>query len=235
MSILSKDYITINGVKSDELGLYVDTPPMPSMSVPMFQDIQIPGRGESVVMKKTLREDVEILISAYLFDDSAYNPNELYAYLQNAETLITSKSDEYQYRVKRLNQLVPTYQGHGKQFLSISFICSPYRYSTSNTAIATSSKEFWIEAEGTIHAEPIYKLYGNGDLKLKVNNDADNELTIFSVSGYCVVDTERMIIHKDGQFLKSRGLLPYLNIGSNIVNISNNVSKIEITKNERWI
>ena len=68
----------------------------------------------------------------------------------------------------------------------------------------------------------------------KVNNDdVENALTIYDVDGYVVADGEKIICHKDGQFVKSKGQIPFFAVGVN--KVQTNASVIEITKNERWI
>lgn len=234
MSITSSDYIKINGVSSDTVGLYIDTPPMPPMQVPVFQQVTIPGRAEQLTFKEASMEDIQIDISAYLFSDTdSAVPNEIYAYLCNAETLVTSKSSDFYYKVRRVLNVSPTYKGHGKQYLQLSFICSPFRYSATNTTITNSNSEFWIVNNGSYYCQPTYRLNGNGTLTLEVNDDTSNKLVIENVQGYVIVDAEKLIVHKDGTFKKSKGQIPFFAVGNN--KIKHNATSIEITKNERWV
>lgn len=228
-----RDFIIVNGVSSHELGLYVDTPPMPVMSTPMFQTLNIPGRVDALTIKDRAREDIPVPISAYLFDDNAHDPNELFKYLSNAKTLITSKNANFYYKVRRLETLTPEYQGHGKQHLNIVFICEGLRYAVDNDTISSWSQEFTVLVNGTEFCQPVYKLFGNGTIQLTVNDDVENALTIYDVDGYVVADGEKIICHKDGQFVKSKGQIPFFAVGVN--KVQTNASVIEITKNERWI
>lgn len=233
-AITGLDYIVINGISSDTVGLYIDTPPMPPMQVRNFQTITIPNRSEVLTMHEITRPDVQIDINAYLFDDEqSADPSAIYAYLDGAQTLKTSKNENFEYRVSRLLSIVPAYQGRGKQLLTISFMCSPYRYSTDNDAIEMTQFPGVVSNNGTTFCQPIFKLYGSGDLTLIVNEDTDNELTILDVDGYVIADAEKMICHKDGTFLRSSGKIPFFGVGDN--SIQTNATKIEIIKNERWL
>ena len=232
--ITSKDYILINGVSSDTVGLYIDTPPMPQMQAQKFQQITVPGRAEQITFKERVMEDIQVDISAYLFSDEySAVPDAIYAYLCNAETLMTSKSSEFYYKVRRVLNVVPTYKGHGKQFIQLSFICSPFRYSVENSTISVTSNEFWISNNGTYYCQPTYRLNGNGTLILEVNEDTENRLIIENVSGHVIVDAEKLLVHKNNVIAKSKGQIPFMALGKN--KIKHNATSIEIVKNERWI
>lgn len=228
-----RDYIIVNGVSSDTVGLYVDTPPMPSYQAPVTEAIVIPGRSETITVDQSTREDREVPISGYLFDNTAFEPDDLYAYLSTAKTLVTSKSSKYFYKVNHLQSITPTYQGNGKQFLQIVFQCSPYRYAVDNKTYIYDKDEVWISNNGSYYCQPIYKLYGSGTVQLTVNGDEENKLIIPNVDGYVTVDAEKILCYKENVIVKSKGQIPFLQTGENL--IQTNAASIEITLNERWI
>ena len=233
-AITGLDYIIINGVSSDTVGLYIDTPPMPPMQAKDFTSIHIPARSEDLILTGKGRKDIQIDITAYLFDDEqSADPESIYAYLDSAETLQTSKNDNFEYRVKRLLGITPSYKGHGKQLLKISFVCSPYRYATDNNMMELYNFPTSITNNGNTYCQPIFKLYGTGEITLTVNEDDDNKLIIPEVSGYVTADAEKLICHKDGTFKRCRGIIPFFAVGEN--SIETNATKIELIKNERWI
>lgn len=233
-AITGRDYIIINDVSSETVGLYVDTPPMPPLQAKNFQTITIPNRPEVLTMHDVTREDIQIDINAYLFDDEqSADPSTLYSFLDNATTLSTSKNADFEYKVRRLLSIIPAYQGHGKQLLTISFICSPYRYSTDNEATEITQLPSVVRNSGGIFCQPIYKLYGDGELTLTVNEDEENQLIISDVDDYVIADAEKLLCHKDGTIVRCAGKIPFLNVGDNY--IQTNATKIEVMKNERWL
>lgn len=233
MSITGRDYIIINGVNSDTVGLYIDTPPMPVYQARNFQDVSIPNRG-TLTLQQNDRADIQVDITAYLFtDEDSADPRTIYEFISAAETLSTSKSEDFYYKVKRVLSILPAYQGHGKQAMTISFICDPYRYSTDNEAIEITNATATINNAGGVYSQPVWKLYGTGELTLTVNEDDDNALVIPDVEGYVIADAEKMICHKDGTFMRCSGLIPFLAAGDNY--IQTNATKIEVIKNERWL
>lgn len=233
MSVTGRDYIIINGVSSDTVGLYIDTPPMPSYQALNFQDIVVPNRGTLTIQSKD-RADIQVDITAYLFsDEDSADPRQIYDFIAAAETLSTSKSDDFYYKVKRVLPIIPAYQGHGKQAIIISFVCDPYRYSTDNEPMSITTTTATINNAGGLYSQPIWKLYGTGELTLTVNEDDENALVIPDVDGYVIADAEKLICHKDSTFKRCSGKIPFLNVGDNY--IQTNATKIEVIKNERWL
>ena len=233
-AITGLDYIIINGVSSDTVGLYIDTPPMPPMQAQNFQTVSIPNRPEELTLRQITRQDIQVNITAYLFrDDDSSNPADIYAYLDGAKTLQTSKNEDFEYRVTRFLGVTPSYQGHGKQLLTLSFMCAPYRYAVENDVIEISGQSTIITVGGSVFCQPVYKLYGSGNLELTVNEDTANKLTIADTDGYVIADGEKLICYKDGTFIRFGGKIPFLGVGDNL--IETNATKIEIVKNERWL
>lgn len=233
-AITGIDYIKINGVSSETVGLYVDTPPMPPMQAQLFQTVSIPNRSEELTMRMITRQDIQVNITAYLFrDDDSSNPADIYAFLDGARTLQTSKNDDFEYRVKRFLGVTPAYQGHGKQLLTLSFMCSPYRYAIENDAIDVTQQSAILTVGGSVFCQPVYKIYGAGNIELTVNEDSANKLTIADVDTYVIADAEKLICHKNETFKRFGGKIPFLAVGDNL--IETNATKIEIVKNERWL
>lgn len=227
------DFITIDGVSSETVNVWIDTPPMPPKAKKKTQTISIPGR-EDVVVSNGEYEDVEVKITAYVFERD-YDPKNLYDFIEDAKALKTSISDNYYYRVKKVNGVTPNYIGHGKYRLDLSFLCSPYRYNTSNAKQTKTVKSFTIANSGTVYAQPVYTVYGSGEIKLKVNDDA-NTITVYNVNGQATIDCERLIAYgSDNKPLVTSGLFPFLSVGNNTVTITGSVTKTEYYMNSRWL
>lgn len=229
----SKDYIIINGVSSNTVHVWIDTPPMPPKARKKTQSISIPGR-EDVITTNGEYEDVEYKITAYVFERD-YNPDQLYIWMENAKTITTSLSSDYYYKVKKVNGVTPSYSGHGKYRLDLSFTCSPFRYSLSNNKIEKTTKTFTINNTGTYFSEPVYEIQGSGEISVKVN-DNENTITVYDVNGTIIIDCERLVAYNsDNDFLVTKGVFPFLSVGSNTVTVTGNVTKTGVYVNKRWL
>lgn len=231
-----KDYIILDGISSKEVGLYVDTPPLPPMALRKYSMFETEELGQSLTLGHDFFEDVTLNISCFVFDyGKNIDINAVYAWLRGKQKLQTSIYNDWYYYIKQIPAVLPSYSGKGLYKLDISFVCSPYRYNINNDIITVDKKDTVITVDGTYYTRPVYKIFGSGEITLIVNDDTEHALTIYDVSDYVVVDCEKMMIHKDGVWQKNKGVLPFFDVGANVVSFAGNVEKIEIIKNERWI
>lgn len=228
-----KDYIRINGISSQNINVWIDTPPIPPKAEKKTQTVVIPGR-EDVITSNGEYEDIPINVTAWVFERN-YDPADLYQFVENAKTLRTSLHYGFYYKVKKVMGIVPVYQGNGKYMLTLSFLCDPYKYSVDKTVHEETSKTFTITNDGTTYCKPIYTVYGSGTVKIKASDDA-NEITLYNVNGVATVDCERLIAYdSDKHLLTTSGIFPFLNVGDNEITIDGDVSKVEYMTNERWL
>lgn len=231
--MVSRDKIYINNVSSDTVGIYIDTPFLPPKAQRKTQSIVIPGRGEEVIVSDDDYEDVQVDISTYVFSDT-FDMNPVYAWMRDARTLRTSKHSGWYYKVKNVLGVIPSYQGHGKSAITLSFVCSPYRYKIANQ-ITKTEKSFTLNNSGNYYCKPVFKIFGTGDIKLTINND-ENNIYVFGVNGHCIIDAEKQLVYTEsGDILKTGGKTPYMVVGNNSVTITGNATRSEITLNERYL
>ncbi len=91
-----------------------------------------------------------------------------------------------------------------------------------------------IKNEGTIESKAVIKVYGSGDIKLKIN---DEEITIKSVNEYVTVDCVLNDAYKDDVLKNSDMIWGFIviKVGENNISFSENISKVEVKVNEAWI
>lgn len=231
-----KDYIILDGISSQEAGLYVDTPPLPPMALRKYSMFETEELGQSLTLGHDFFEDITLTISCFVFDyGKNIDINAVYTWLRGKQKLQTSIYNNWYYYIKQIPAVLPSYSGKGLYKLDISFVCSPYRYNVNNDIVTVDKKETIVDVSGSYYSRPYFKIYGNGEITLTVNYDDTHAMTIYDVSEYVIIDCEKMMVHKDGIWQKNKGQLPFFDVGANIIDFSGNVEKIEIFKNERWI
>ncbi|CAG7839619.1 hypothetical protein CLOHAE12215_01032 [Clostridium haemolyticum] len=116
----------------------------------------------------------------------------------------------------------------------IIFNCKPFKYAVKDKIITVTKNNSTIYNEGTFQSEHVIKVYGSGDIKLKIN---DNEITVKKVDGYVTIDSVLKDCYKDDELKNGDmiGEFPILRVGENAVGFSGNVSKAEVRVNEVWI
>lgn len=116
----------------------------------------------------------------------------------------------------------------------IIFNCKPFKYAVKENIITITKNNSTIYNEGTFQSEPVIKIYGSGDIKLKINDD---EVTVKKVDGYVTVDSVLKDCYKDDALKNGDmiGEFPILKVRENTIGFSENVSKMEVRVNEVWI
>lgn len=220
-----------NGIDSDELGLLINSITPPPCSQEEYENIQIPGRPESLRVNKKTRQNISITVNATIIEP--HKLRTIYYSLQGQGKLISSKEpDKFYYASPQI--ITPENIVLEYHTMSIAFDCLPFAYLLDNVPVTLTSSESTIDISGNVYCQPVYKIYGNGDITLRVNNTPE-PLRLRDVSEYVIVDSTALMCHKDGIVVWNSGKLPFMAPGTNIVKWSGNASKIEIVKNERWI
>ena len=230
----SPDYLIINESQtSNDIGIWVDTPPMPPMAEQVYREINIPDKEESLTVADESYKDIQLAVKAYIFDN-AYDMTTVYSWLRGAKKL-RFKDDDYYYRVKKVLPPTLNYSGHGKTMITLNFVVSPFRYFVVDTTVVSTTSTTTVQNIGNVYCRPQYKIYGSGDITLQVD-DASNAITVYDVDGYAMIDAERLLIYKDDDYLLSEGVIPFLDVGSSTVTITGSgFTKIEITRNQRVV
>ena len=230
----SPDYLIIDEDRtSNDIGIWVDTPPMPPMAEQVYREINIPDREESLTVADEAYKDIDLAVKAYIFDN-AYDMTTVYSWLRGAKKL-RFKDDDYYYRVKQVKPPTLNYSGHGKTMITLNFVVSPFRYLKVDTTVISTQNTFTIQNIGNVYCRPQYKIFGSGNITLQVD-DPSNAITVKDVDGYAIIDAERLLIYKNSDFLESEGVIPFLDAGTSTVTISGSgYTNIEITRNQRVV
>lgn len=115
----------------------------------------------------------------------------------------------------------------------IQFECQPHKYSINNDLLTLTSAGVVTNIGNTI-SNPIVKIYGTGDITLNVGTQTIN---LKNVVNYVTIDTALMDCYKDNTLKNGDmyGDFPVLSVGSNTINWTGTVVKVEILPNWRWI
>lgn len=205
--LVSPDKMIINGVSSDTVGIYVDTPPMPPMPEEIVEENTPLGRSESIVYHTGQYKNIEITVKCYVFD-YGYLPDAIYKYLLGAKTLAFGADERYYYIVKKVGAITPSYQTKGKNLLSVKFICSPFKYISLNpehTYVIPDGQTEWtvqVLNSGDVYCEPIIWLStaeGHAVGHITVNGVAVSLPAVTNDDIY--IDLQKMELYKvvDGQ------------------------------------
>lgn len=232
--ITSADYILINGISSDTVGLYIDTPPVPPMAQRRYTKYQT-GADTDMVSPDESFENIKVTVTAYQFYPENFDNRAVYRFFKDVETLQTSRFNNYLYRVKEFKPQDPESSHNGKRIrYRFDFECEPFKYAVNNPMEDISQGT--ITNSGDRYNLPIWTVTGNGggDCCLTVNGA---EFWIFNnLNEVACLDCERMMVYTETAIITQHtsGNLPFLAPGENSVSWNENVSRVTLQKNERW-
>lgn len=217
VTIISPDYFKLDGVSSETVGLYVDTPPIPPLAQQRYTTWET-GIDMDYATPDDVYENIELAFSCFLFFKSSdFSLAELYAFLQGKSTLQFSRFPDRHFKIRQLKGVTPigNYDGN-KIALEIAFECAPFKYHDSNSEVSPSSGK--LENPGTRYSRPIYKITHSGACSIVVNGET-LEISA-SASSPLYVDAQRMIAYNESGENETKyttGNYPFLQPGVNNV------------------
>ena len=229
--LTSTDYILINGVSSETVGLWIDTPPVPPLSRQRVTTWET-GIDADGSVPDDVFDNIQLAVDAYVFFKTAdFSLAAVYAFLANAQTVGISRFADRFFKVREVGGIAPQAQYDGQRLhIPVTFVCDPFKYHTSNSAVTPDGGT--VTNPGTRYSRPVYKITHSGGCTLTVNGET---LTIASgASSPVYIDADRMFAYDgDGvnQTKYTTGAFPFLQPGTN--NVSTTGTAVEITGNWR--
>lgn len=225
--------ITFKNVVSSDIGIMINRVVVPPSSQEDYQMISIPGRQEPLRSDLKTRQPIMITAEATIVEDNMLR--QIYSTFQGVGQLIISTEPDKYYNASA-QVITPDNIVRYMNKITLGFECQPFAYAVDNEPIDLKNEGLntaSIEIGGSYYCQPIYQITGSGNITLSVNSAS--LFTLYNVDGYVTVDTALMMCHKNGLHIKSSGKLPFMSPGTNYLSWSSNVTKMEVTKNERWL
>lgn len=225
--------ITFKNVVSSDIGIMINRVVVPPSSVEDYQMISIPGRLEPLRSNLKTRQPIMMAVEATIVEDNMLR--QIYSTFQGVGQLIISTEHDKYYNASA-QVITPDNIVRYMNKITLGFECQSFAYAVNNDSVTVTAEGLnaaSIEIGGSYYCQPIYQITGSGDITLSVNGASP--ITLYNVDGYVTVDTALMMCHKNGVHVTSSGKLPFMSPGMNYLSWSSNVTKMEVTKNERWL
>lgn len=236
-------YFIINGVSSNEYGIFVDT----LQPVPHAQQRYTTGTTrEPYGLPDDVFEPISYYISFYKFFPESMDDSALRAFLVNGTVLQLSNYPDIFFKILTMNVTEVSGMHDNRRIdYRLSFTLAPFRYGLENDWIAIESGDT-VENIGTWHSLPTIELTKpDGDITITINN-TDYELKDLQNSGsqetspldITYIDSSRHILYLGTNELiigHDNGRLPQLDVGDNVVSWTGNVESVRIRTNWREI
>ena len=166
------------------------------------------------------------------------NLDEVMGYFMGSGEVVFSNEPE-RYYIARIIRGIDYQRFLRYRVASVTFRVQPFKYDRVEVVREeTGRTSMIVENRGNVNAKPLITITGSGTVELKVNSDIPIcTYTFPSTDTSVVLDCEKQDAYLGG-VLKNRhmtGEFPVLPKGNNTLSWSGNVTKIQISKHNRWV
>lgn len=229
------DWMKFKGARSDDMHVRLTKFPKLIRAEERVTEVMIPGRPEPLTVLEGDRPVYKsITLTPELTLLAAADKNAVKAWVSGAGDLIFSDDPDYCYHARAVAEMELEQIIRGKKLRSIApkFKCSPFLY-LSNPETYTNSTSFSITNPGTVEADSIWEITGNGDINFLVG---DKVMLLDSINGSIVIDCDQRIAYKDNVLMTGliSGDWPTLLTGATTVSWTGSVTQVKLWPRWRW-
>ncbi len=243
---ITSGWFQYNGVRSDSMGIKVESRNV--FGAPKYdaEFIAVPGRDGELINSNRRFSNVQITYTVFV---PALSMAELTEKMTAVKAWLYTEPDRYHelrdsedteaYRMAVINtQLDITQEVNRIGRFTVSFSCLPYRYLLSGTEKRTLSAAMRFVNPYPFTAKPFITVIGagrSGTVKF-THGGEEKEWTINGVNGRLDIDSAEMIVTMDGAIANDRlegDGFPVFEPGATTVSFSGAVTSMEITP--RWV
>lgn len=229
----------IDGVSSDEYGVYVST------LEPVPHAVQRYTKGitrKPFALPDEVYDEIKYTIRFYKFYPENYDDSALRLYLMGGSVLQLSILPDVHFKILTIQSTVSQTADLKRFDYILTLTLEPYRYGVDNDWITIQSGDT-VTNEGTIIAFPLIELTNpDGDITLTING-VNYTITGLEASesetpNKVYIDRTRFIIYnQDNELItgKDSGKLPELLVGDNVISWSGTVDAVRMRTNWREI
>ena len=149
-------------------------------------------------------------------------------------TLAFDDSPNFFYKIKRaqISDTETIIKQSG--VFSVEFYAEPFEFESSSVLEYIRPSNLLIRNNTTYFSQPVLKIFGQGNIKLFVNDDL---IEIKQINEGIVIDSEMQEAYYNNYNMNHQmsGDFPIFGIGENKIRLEGNVNKIEILPQWRWL
>lgn len=236
MNPLKAAVVFINDIDTATKGIHpIDRAPVPSPEEDV-EHVDVRGRHGSLTKKYGFK-DIPYPLDFYINESMPFKQAFRVAkqFLLDAKTLRFSDDEDVHYRVKsiRIDTAENIIVKYGR--FTVEFILDPFQYETNETRTITGRT---VLNNPGYESQPYIKATCSGSGKIFVNGE---EIQITDINGTIEIDSELMNAYRKttGNITNLNnhmvGDFPVFKTGSNVVEFSGEISKLEINPRWRWL
>ena len=227
--------VIINNQNTKNLGFaLVGRPSIPSADK-KYETIEVEGR-DGVLTKFIGYQDLKFSLKFNILfqSDIKQKLREIKGLLSVAKTLAFDDSPNFFYKIKQaqISDTETIIKSSG--VFTVEFIADPFEFESSSVLEYENPSNLLIRNNTTYFSQPVLKIFGQGNIKLFVN---DELVEIKQINEGIVIDSEMQEAYYNDNNMNHQmlGSFPVFAIGENKIRTEGNIDKIEILPNWRWL
>ena len=227
--------VIINNQNTKNLGFaLVGRPDVPSADK-KYETIEIEGR-DGALTKFIGYQDLKFTLKFNILfqNDIKQKLREIKGLLSQAKTLAFDDSPNFFYKIKRaqISDTETVIKQSG--VFSVEFIADPFEFESSSVLEYENPSNLLIRNNTTYFSQPVLKIFGQGNIKLFVN---DELVEVKNINEGITIDSELQEAYYQNNNLNHQmlGSFPTFEIGENRIRLEGNIDKIEILPQWRWL
>ena len=228
--------VIINNQNTKNLGFALVGRPSIASADKKYETIEVEGR-DGALTKFIGYQDLKFSLNFNILfqDDIKQKLREIKGLLSVAKTLSFDDAPNFFYKIKRcqISDVETIIKSHGS--FSVEFHAEPFEFESSSVLEYENPSNLLIRNNTTYFSQPIIKIFGQDNIKLFVNDDL---IEIKQINEGIVIDSEMQeaYYNNDNMNHQMLGSFPTFEIGENVIKLEgNNIDKIEILPNWRWL
>lgn len=232
--MIHEAWFKFKGIDSRQMGVIVTKMPATVRPKRRVESIEIAGRNGSLHTDEGTFDSYDRTMECAL--KRREKLDEVAAWLVGSGEMIFSTEPDKVYQVMISNQVSISQMMRMFQKFMVTMDTQPFKYSVNAfndvLELTTPTK---IKGKGTVYAEPIITVYGNGDITLTING---KDFPLYGMDGSITIDSEMMEVFKGAENQNSKyGSVdfPRLEVEENTISWTGNVEKVEIRPKWRWL
>ena len=228
--------VIINNQNTKNLGFALVGRPSIASADKKYETIEIEGR-DGALTKFIGYQDLKFTLKFNILfqDDIKQKLREIKGLLSVTRTLAFDDSPNFFYKIKRaqISDTETIIKSSG--VFSVEFIADPFEYESSSVLeYENVYSNLLIRNNTSYFSQPVLKIFGQGNIKLFVN---DELVEVKNINEGITIDSEMQeaYYNNDNMNHQMLGDFPIFAIGENKIRLEGNVNKIEILPQWRWL
>lgn len=231
-----KDYFIWNGVDCRTYGIHVSEQPPITLPAERSTTTNVPGRPGSLTTLEgdDVYDDLLLTTTCFVADTSRIQ--EFGRWLKGGGTVTFANRLGGYYKARIVNQIPfeRILRGNPHCSFSVNFRCFPFWYLANVPDVAITTQATLLNNPGSVYAEPVMTIYGNGDITLMIGQKF---IELEGITGSVTIDSVLKEAYSGDTLMneKMTGEFPVFQPGSNAISWAGDVSRIVVTPNWRFL